>query len=60
MNNSVLGKSRENVRKHGDIKYITTGRRRNYSVPKSNYHTEKFFTEKLLALEMRKNTETYE
>ena len=29
-------------------------RRRNYSVSESNYHTTEFFTENLLAIEMRK------
>ena len=51
MNNSVFGKTIENVRKHRDIKLVTTGRK-NYLV--SNYHTTKFFTENLLPIEMRK------
>ena len=40
-----------------DIKQVTTGRRRNYLVSKPNYHTTKFFTEKLLATELQKKTE---
>ena len=44
----------KNVRKHRDIKLITTERRRNYLVSEPNYHTAKFFTEKLLAIEMEK------
>ena len=46
----------ENVRKHSDIKFVTRERRRNYLVSEPNYHTTKFFTENLLAIEM-KNTE---
>ena len=54
MNNAVFGKSMENVRKHGDIKFITTERRRNYLISEPNDHTTKFFTEYLLAKEMTK------
>ena len=54
MNNSVFGKTVENVRKHRDIKLATTERRRNYLVSEPNYHTTKFFTEHLLAIEMKK------
>ena len=55
MNNAVFGKSMENVRKHRDNKLVTTERRRNYLVSEPNYHTTKFFTENLLAIEMRKS-----
>ena len=55
MNNAVFGKVMENVRKHGDIKLITTERRRNYLVSEPNYHTTKFSTENLLAIEMKKH-----
>ena len=44
----------ENVRKHRNIKLVTTERRRNYLVSEPNFHTAKFFTEKLLAIETRK------
>ena len=54
MNNAVFGKTMENVRKHRDIKLLTTERRRNYLVSEPNYHTTKFFTENLLAIEMKK------
>ena len=61
MNNAVLEKTMENVIKHRDIKLITTERRRNYLVSEPNYHTRKFFTENLLAIEIRKNNrDTYE
>ena len=54
MNNAVFGKTMENVRKHRDIKLVTTERRGNYLVPEPNYHTTKIFTEHLLATGMRK------
>ena len=54
MNNAVFRKTMENVRKHRNIKLVTT-ERRNYLVSEPNYHTTKFFTENLLAIEMRKN-----
>ena len=54
MNNVVFGKTVENVRKHRHIKLATTQRRRNYLVSEPNYHTTKFFTETLLAIEMKK------
>ena len=54
MNNAVFGKTVENMEKHRDIKLVKTERRRNYLVSKPNYHTTKFFTENLLAIEMRK------
>ena len=54
MNNAVFGKTMENVRKHRNIKLVTTERRKNYLVSETNYHTTKYFTENLLAKEMRK------
>ena len=56
MNNAVFGKTMENVRKYRDIKPVTTEKRRNYLVSEPNYHTAKFFTENLLAIEMKKNS----
>ena len=55
MNNAVFGKTMENVRKHRDIKLVTTERRRNYLVSEPNYHTTKFFTENLLAIDLKKS-----
>ena len=54
MNNAVFGKAIKNVRKHRNIKLVTTKRRRNYLVSEPNYHTTKSFTENVLAIEMRK------
>ena len=54
MNNAVFGKTMENVRKHRDIKLVTTDQRRNQLVSEPNYHTVKWFSEKLLAIEMKK------
>ena len=54
MNNSVFGKTMENVRNHRDIKLVTTDERRNKLVSEPNYHTTKYFSENLLAIEMRK------
>ena len=54
MNNAVLGKTMENIRKHRDIKLVTTEKGRNYLVSEPNYHATKFFTENLLAMEMKK------
>ena len=54
LNNAVFGKTMENVRKHRDIILVTTERRRSYLVSEPNYHTTKFITEDLLAIEMEK------
>ena len=49
-----LEKQMENVRKHRDIKLVTTDKRRNQLVSEPNYHTTKWFSEKRLAIEMKK------
>ena len=54
INNSAFGKTMENVRKHRDIKLVTTEKGRNYLVPEPNYHTTKFSIENLLAIKIRK------
>ena len=54
MNNAVFGKTMENVRKHRDIKLVTTDKRRNQLVTESNFHKTKWFSENLLAIEMKK------
>ena len=54
MNNSVFGKTMENVRKHRDIKLTTTDEKINKLVSEPNYHTTKRFSENLLAIETKK------
>ena len=54
MNNAVFGKTMENVRKHRDIKLVTTDKRRNRLVSEPNYHAIKWFSENLLVIEMKK------
>ena len=41
INNSVFGKTMENVRKHRDIKLVTTDEKRNKLFSEPNYHTTK-------------------
>ena len=55
MNNAVFGKTMENLRKHRDIKLVTTDKSRNRLVSEPNYRTTKWFSENLLATEMKKN-----
>ena len=54
MNNSGFGKTMENVRKHRDIKLVATDKRRNKLMSEPDYHTIKWFSEKLSAIEMKK------
>ena len=54
INNSVFGKTMENVRKHRDIKLVTTEEKAIKLVSEPNYHTTKHFSDNLLAIEMRK------
>ena len=43
INSSAFRKTMENVRKHRDIKLISTDKRRNYLVSESNYDATIFF-----------------
>ena len=52
--NAVFGKPMENVRKHRDIKLVTTDKRRNQLASEPDYHPIKCFSENLVAIEMRK------
>ena len=54
MNNSVFGKTMENIRKHRDIKLVTTDKKRSKLVSKPNYHTTNLISEDLSIIEMRK------
>ena len=55
MNNSVFGKTMENVRNHRDIKLVTSEKIRKRLVSEPNYHTCKKFSDHLMAIET-KNT----
>ena len=50
----MIGKTMKSVRKHRDIKLVTTEKRKKYLMSEPYYHTTKFFTENLLAIEMKK------
>ena len=54
MNNAVLRKTMENVRKHRDVKLVTTEKKRIKLVSEPNYHATKHFSENLIATEMKK------
>ena len=54
MNNSVFGKTMENIRKHRDIKLVTTNNKREKLASEPNCHTCKYFSEHLMAIEMKK------
>ena len=54
MNNSVFGKTMENVINHRDIKIVTNNRQRNKFVSEPNYHTTKHISQNLLIRKMKK------
>ena len=54
MNNSVFRKTMEHVRRHRDIKLVATDKRKNQLVSEPNYHATKWFSENLLATEIKK------
>ena len=54
MNNSVFGKTMENVRNHRDIKIVTTDNRRSILASEPNYHSTKYISKDLLIMEMKK------
>ena len=54
MNKSVFGKTMENIRKHRDIKLVTTDKKRSKLVSEPNYHTINLISEDLSIIEMKK------
>ena len=54
MNNSVFGKTIENVRNHRDIKLVASEKRRKRLVSEPNYYSHKKFSDNLMAIEMKK------
>ena len=54
LNNSVFGRTMENVGNYRDITLVTTNKRRRRLVSEPNYHTHKKFSEHLMAIEMKK------
>ena len=55
MNTSVFGKTMENIRKHRDIKLVTTDKKRSKLVSDPNYHTINLISEDLSIIEMKKS-----
>ena len=54
MNNAVFGKIMENIRNHREIKLVTKDAKRKKLVSEPNYHTSKYLSEDLMAIEMKK------
>ena len=54
MNNSVFGKTIENVRNQRDIKLVTSDKRRRILASEPNYHSSKHISKDLMIMEMRK------
>ena len=53
INNSVFGKTMENVRNHRDIKLVTTDKRRSILASEPNYHSSKRISKDLMIMEMK-------
>ena len=54
MNNAVFGKTMENIRKHRDIKLVTTDKKRSKLISEPNYHMINYISEDLSIIEMNK------
>ena len=44
INNSVFGKTIENIRNHRDIRVVTTDKRRSILASELNYHSTKYIS----------------
>ena len=55
MNNSVFGKTMENIRRHRDIKLLTTDKKRSTLVSEPNHHTINLISEDLSIIELKKS-----
>ena len=54
LNNSFYENTMENVRKHGDIRLVSTDSKRSKLASEPNYHTTKHISEDLLIMELKK------
>ena len=54
MNNSVFGKTMENLRMHRDIRIVTNDKQRIKHVSEPNYHSTKYISKDFLIIEMKK------
>ena len=50
MNNSVFGKTMENVRNHRDIRVVTTDKRRSILASEPTYYSTKYISNHLLIM----------
>ena len=54
MNNAVFGKTMDDIKKHRNIKLVTTDKKRNKLVSEPNYHTINYISKDLSIIEMNK------
>ena len=50
MNDSIFGKTMENVKNHKNIKLVTSDKRKKKLVSEPNYHSHKTFSDHLMAI----------
>ena len=58
MNNSVFGKTMENIRNRVDVKLVNTEEKLRNLVAKPNFKSQKFFSENLVSVHMKKTSLT--